>query len=145
VNDDNYVSLGFGVDRQAKASLIPARTNAETHAVTPEKIEDSNNWVIDLESGGKIGPVNLTVNGGYYNWDNSAFKGNTWFVEDGIRYDKTQLCTKYTLQDPDAGSQVEDYTVGLNYFFKKHNARVGVEYRWGDSASQVLGGIQFLL
>ena len=145
LNDDNYVSLGFGVDMQDEASFIAAKTNAATQDVTPSRIEDSNNWVLDLESGGKIGPVNLTVNGGYYEWDNSAFKGDTWFVEDGIRYSKTQLVTKYTMQDPDAGAAVEDYTVGINYFFKKHNARVGVEYRWGDSPEQVLTGLQFVL
>ena len=66
-------------------------------------------------------------------------------MEDGIRYSKTQLVTKYTVQDPDNGASIQDYTVGLNYFLKGHNARAGIEYRWGDSPDQVLAGIQFLL
>ena len=48
-------------------------------------------------------------------------------------------------QDPDDGIDAEDFTVGLQYFMKKHNARGGIEFRSGDSADQILGGIQFLL
>lgn len=145
LNDENFVSLGFGVDRQDRASRVPASTNSTTQEVVAAQDKDSRNWVVDFEAGCKLGSINLTVNGGYYNWDNSVFKGKTWFVEDGIRYNKTQLCTKYTKQDPDNGKKLDDYTVGLNYFFKGHNARVGIEYRWGDSPNQVLGGLQFLL
>ena len=145
LNDDNFVSLGVGVDRQDRASFVPASTNSTTREAIAARERDSKNWVVDLEAGCKLGLINLTVNGGYYNWDNSAFKGTTWFVEDGIRYIRTQLCTKYTMQDPDNGRKLGDYTVGLNYFLKGHNARVGVEYRWGDSPHQVLGGLQFLL
>jgi hypothetical protein len=108
-------------------------------------VKDSENWVVDIESGCTVGPVNLTINGGYYDWDNASFKGQTAFIEDGIRYQKTQLVTKYTMQDPDKKASQTDYTVGVNYFLKNHNARMGVEYRWGDNPEQVLAGLQFLL
>jgi hypothetical protein len=55
------------------------------------------------------------------------------------------LTLKYSLQDPDGKDNIEDYTAGLHYFLKGHNARAGVEYRWGDSPTTVLMGLQFLL
>ena len=148
LNDDTFLSVGGGFDRQSKATVfpeIPASTNAPVHEATPAREQDSKNWVVDFESGCKLGVINLTVNGGYYKWNNSEYKGKTWFIENGIRYDKTQLCTKYTKLDPESGDEAEDYTVGLNYFFKGHNARAGIEYRYGDSPKQVLCGLQFLL
>ena len=49
------------------------------------------------------------------------------------------------MQDPEVGDSIEDYTAGLHYFMRGHNARTGIEYRWGDSDSMVLAGVQFLL
>lgn len=143
----SYLSLGVGVDTQKKAtfSVTPANTNSGSPEVRHEY--DSNNWVIDMQSGVAFTPASLTLNAAYYTWDSSAFKGNTSFVEGGILCNKTlmQLTGKYAVQDPDTGKSTTDYTVGLNRFIKGHNARCGVEYRWGDSADMVLAGFQFLL
>jgi hypothetical protein len=49
------------------------------------------------------------------------------------------------LQDPEAGSEIQDYTVGLQYNLKGNNIKGGIEYRWGDSSDWWLVGIQFLL
>lgn len=135
----NYVSVGAGYDRQAKAT----RTTVDDPADVKE--QDSEAWVIDFQSGLLCGPVSLTVNGAYYDWDNSAFVGNTAFVEGGALAYDTMLTGKYSLQDADGADAVEDYTAGLHHFVKGHNARAGIEYRWGDSPDSILFGLQFLL
>jgi len=110
-------------------------------------VEDSEATVIDFQSGFNLGDTaySLTVNGAYYDWDNSAFKGDTAFIEGGLLYDKYMVTLKYSLQDEDNESSIDDFTAGLHYFIKGHNARVGLEYRWGDSNDWALLGIQFLL
>ena len=112
-------------------------------AVTAEA--DSEAWVIDLQSGFGVGDSDVTINAAWYDWDNSAFNGSTAFVESGVRINKTMLTAKVSVQDPEVGDSIEDYTAGLHYFMRGHNARTGIEYRWGDSDSMVLAGVQFLL
>jgi len=139
----NYLSVGAGLDMQDEATL---RTTPATNGIPESRVEqDSHNWVVDFQSEFTLDPVLVTLNGGYYGWDNSAFKGNTRFVEAGVMFKKTQLTMKYSAQDPDEGDSLTDYTVGLQYFLKGHNARGGVEYRSGDSPDMILAGIQFLL
>jgi hypothetical protein len=136
-----YLSLGAGIDTQSKATLTPAEEELDGPT-----IEDHDAWVVDMQAGFNIcEDPTLTVNGSYFDWDNASFKGNTAFVESGLRVQKTMMSFKYSLQDPDAGEDVRDYTAGLHYFTKGHNARGGIEYRWGDNDEQVLVGLQFLL
>lgn len=137
----SYVSLGAGFDTQKDATLTTV--GEEDAAVVLEN--DNDAWVVDMQSGYAREGMSATLNAAYYDWDNSIFKGNTAFVETGLLVKKTMVTLKYSLQAPDAGSDTADYTAGLHYFLKKHNARGGVEFRWGDSADQVLAGIQFLL
>ncbi len=140
---DAYVSLGAGYDRQDKATLVSLPTPSGSAPVMVEA--DSAAWVVDMQSGFGLGCSDVTLNAAWYDWDNSAFKGNTGFVEAGVQSGKTMLTGKYSLQDPDGPARTEDYTAGLHYFMKKHNARGGIEYRWGDSPEMVLVGVQFLL
>jgi len=137
---NNYISLGAGYDGQDRATRTIATDPAQ-----PPVAQDSEAWVVDAQSGFDLGVVGLTLNGAYYDWDNGAFKGDTACAEGGVKYEKVELTGKWTLVDPDAGDATTDYTVGLHYFFKKQNARAGVEYRWGDSDRMVLGGVQVLL
>lgn len=145
LSDENYLSLGVGADTQDKATLTIV--NADPVAGTPEvrTVKDSDAWVIDMQSGYKIGKVGVTVNAAYYDWDSSVFKGNTEFLEAGVMVGKVMAVGKCSVQNPDAGSDTTDYTAGLHYFPKKHNLRGGLEYRWGDSSDSVLLGMQFLL
>lgn len=138
----SYLSLGAGFDTQKGATLttVTAADESET-----EVENDNDAWVVDLQSGYAGTNMSVTLNAAYYDWDNSAFKGSTAFVETGLLVKKTMLTAKVELQDPDSGNEVEDYTAGLQYFLKGHNARGGIEYRWGDSPDQILAGIQFLL
>jgi len=139
LQDAPYVSFGAGFDTQPKATVtipLPGETAVE---------QDSDAWVVDVQSGFKAGPVKVTLNGAYYEWDNGVFKGATAFAEGGVKAGKVEATGKWILVDPDSGDETSDYTAGLNYFFKKHNVRAGVEYRWGDSNDMVLGGVQFLL
>lgn len=138
-----YVSIGTGYDHQDEASLTYSTPAGSTNKTT--SITDSSAWVLDFQSGCKAGPVDLTLNGGWYEWDNVTYKGSTACLEGGARVDKNQMTMKYSIQDPDAKDKTEDYTVGLNHFLKGHNTRGGVEYRWGDSPTTVLVGLQFLL
>lgn len=143
----DYVSIGAGVDRQDKATrrVAPASEDSAAPAPPPEII-DSENWVVDLQSGFDVGGVGITLNAAWYDWNNALFKGNTAFVETGILIGKVMPVAKYSWQDPDGGpATVEDYTVGLHVFGKGHNIRGGLEYRWGDSPDQWLLGIQLLL
>jgi len=64
------------------------------------------------------------------------------FTEAGLMYSRFMLSTKYNLVEPEEGDCAEDFTAGLHYFIKDHRARLGVEYRWGDSPETVLLGIQ---
>ena len=66
-------------------------------------------------------------------------------IQSGLLVSKTMLTLKYLIQDPDSKKTTEDYTVGLHYFFKEHSLKTGIEYRTGDSADQILAGIQFVL
>lgn len=147
LSNKNYLSVGAGVDSQKSASLktiTPADPVTGTPAVS--SIEDNDAWVIDFQSGFKMGCTDLTINGAYYDWDNTVFKGNTAFVETGVLYGKTMLSGKYTTVDSDsATATTDDYTAGLHYFPKGHNLRGGIEYRWGDSSDWILLGLQFLL
>ena len=139
----DYLSLGVGVDYQPKATLTvtPATDTAPESSV----VDDSDAMVVDIESGFDVGPMAVTVNGAYFDWDNASFKGTTAFVESGLRHKNTMITGKYSLQDPDGRASTEDYTGGLHYFLKGHNARAGIEYRWGDSPEAILAGIQVLL
>jgi len=153
----SYLSVGAGVDLQSDATaeevpvetaapLTLARTTTPAEPLTRTVVKDSEGYVVDVQSGVKLNEsLSVTLNGAWYNWDNAAFDGNTAFVEGGVLVDKVMLTGKYGLQDPSEGDSVNDFTAGVHYFFKGHNARVGVEYRWGDSDDQVLAGVQFLL
>jgi hypothetical protein len=133
-----YLSVGAGVDTQKDATV--------TTGSAPGVVEDATAWVVDLQSGFALGQAcHLTANAAYYHWDNLAFKGNTAFVETGFLVRKTMLTGKWSLQDPDAGSAVSDFTVGLHSFLKGQSLRAGMEYRWGDSPDNVLASLQFLL
>jgi hypothetical protein len=138
-----YLTLGAGMDRQDKASILDTKATASTPASS--RIMDSEAYVLDLQSGYEIDNWGVMLNGAWYTWDNSIFKGDTMFAESGIWLNKTMLTGKYSLQDPDTGAMIEDYTLGLHYVLKGHTVRGGVEYRWGDSADQILAGLQFLL
>jgi len=139
----NYLSIGAGLDTQDRATL---KVTPATNGVPESRKEyDSENWVLDIQSGFVLKSTLLTLNLAYYNWDNAAFDGTTAFAEGGIMYGKNQLTCKYSEQDPDQKDSTTDYTVGLHHFLKNHNARGGIEYRWGDSPDMVLAGIQFLL
>ncbi len=75
ISDKTYLYVGAGFDHQDKASLVDGLPR------------DSAAWVIDFQSGYKLTNVlHLTVNGAWYNWDNSNFNGNTAFVESGLRF-----------------------------------------------------------
>lgn len=133
-----YLAIGAGADRQDKASRIVS-SNA------PARIVDNEAFVVDFQSGCPLGPLFATVNGGWYTWDNAQFDGDTAFVETGIRHRDLQLTCKQTRQEPAAGETLDDTTIGLHHFRKKHNARAGIEYRWGDTGSQVLVGFQIAI
>lgn len=137
-----YLSIGAGYDQQNDATLRLTPVAGTTNVT--QTIIDSTAWVVDFQSGFQAGPVGLTLNGGWYEWDNATFDGNTVFVDGGVRIEKTQATVKYCLQNPDAGQNVADTTVGLNYFLKGHTLKCGAEYRWGDSPTTVLVGLQFL-
>jgi hypothetical protein len=135
ISDKTYLYVGGGYDYQSKATLVE-----------PELPQDNEAWVLDFQSGFNLSDMlHLTVNGAWYDWDNSKFNGNTAFIESGLRYQKIIGTFKYSLQDPEAGSEIQDYTVGLQYNLKGNNIKGGIEYRWGDSADWWLVGIQFLL
>jgi len=136
ISDKNYLYVGGGYDYQDKATLTADATSPI----------DNKAWVLDLQSGYNLGEMlHLTVNGAWYNWDNSKFNGDTAFIETGLRYDKVIGTLKYSYQGPEVGSDISDYTVGLQYNLKGNNIKGGIEYRWGDSADWWLVGIQFLL
>ena len=138
-----YFTLGAGVDRQEEASL--RETKATSTAPASSVIVDSEAYVVDLQSGYEINNWGVMLNAAWYSWDNIGFKGDTMFAEGGVWLDKTMVTGKYSLQDPEALDTIGDYTIGLHHFLKGHNVRGGVEYRWGDSADQILAGLQFLL
>jgi hypothetical protein len=134
ISDKTYLYVGGGFDHQDEATLVG------------DLPRDNEAWVVDFQSGFKLSDMfHLLVNGAWYDWDNSAFEGNTAFVEGGLRYEKIMGTLKYSYQDPDGGEELNDYTAGLHYFLKDHNIRGGVEYRWGDSSDWILVGVQFLL
>ena len=135
ISDKSYLYVGGGYDYQDEATMVD-----------PTLAMDNQAWVLDFQSGFNLGEMlHLTVNGAWYDWDNSKFDGNTAFVESGLRYQKIIGTLKYSLEDPDAGNQVDNYTVGLQYNLKGNNIKGGIEYRWGDSSDWVLVGVQFLL
>jgi hypothetical protein len=139
----HYISLGAGFDTQDRATL---KVTPATNSVPESRTEyDSENWVIDVQSGFVLKSLMLTLNLGHYDWDNAGFKGTTAFAEAGIMYGKNQLTVKYSDQDPDQKDSTTDYTVGVHHFLKNHNARGGIEFRSGDSPDMVLAGIQFLI
>jgi hypothetical protein len=138
-----YLTLGAGLDRQDEASILSTKATETTPASS--RIVDSEAFVVDMQSGYEVNDWGVILNAAWYTWDNIVFEGDTMFAEGGVWIGKTMLTGKYSLQDPDAGAQTEDITIGLHHFLKGHNVRGGVEYRFGDSDDQVLAGLQFLL
>jgi hypothetical protein len=134
ISDKTYLYLGAGVDHQDNATVANGSPR------------DNRAWVVDFQSGVKLSDIlHLTLNGAWYDWDNSKFNGKTAFVESGLRYQKYMGTVKYTLEDPDSGSNLDNYTVGVHYNLKGNNLKAGVEYRWGDSSNWLLAGMQFLI
>ena len=138
LEETSYLSIGAGVDNQKEASRLVS-TNA------PPEIVDNEAFVADFQSGFPAGPVFITLNGAWTTWDNAQFDGDTAFVETGVRYHQVQAVCKQSRQDPDEGDTVDDTTLGFYHFRKKHQARAGVESRFGDSSSQVLLSFQIML
>ena len=133
-----YLRGGIGYDYQDKATLITI--------VADEIPVDNEVWVLDFQSAYQFNEAyQLTVNGAWHNGDNSNFDGSTAFVEAGLRYKNIIGTFKSSLQDPDAGDNINDYTLGLHYNLKANNLKGGIEYRTGDSNDWWLVGIQFLL
>jgi len=129
----DYLSIGAGGNYQNKANL-------------DNSVEiDDKDWVVDFQSGFNLGPCALTLNGGYYDWDNVLYKGDTVFGEIGCLIEKWMPTFKVSYLDPDHDDCATDYTYGIGYFFKDHNARVGLEFRNGDSPDWYLVGVQFFL
>ncbi len=134
VTDKTYLYLGAGFDHQGKATVV---------AGLPR---DNAAWVVDFQSGYRLTEaLHLTVNGAWYNWDNSNFNGDTAFVEGGLRYQNVEGTLKYSMQNPDVGSTIDDNTVGVDYYLKGNSVKGGIEYRWGDSSDWWLVGLQFLI
>ena len=140
LGDQPYLAIGAGIDSQDEASLIESDEEG-----VPAAIIDSEAMVVDFQSGFAVGELFATVNGAWHTWDNAKFDGETAFVEAGLRCKHLQGVGKVSQQEPDAGDSVTDYTVGIYHFAKKHSARAGLEYRWGDSSDQVLVGFQVAL
>jgi hypothetical protein len=138
LGDKPYLALGVGTDQQKDATRIVS-TNG------PALIVDNEAFVIDFQSGFPAGALFATVNGGWYTWDNAQFEGDTAFLEAGLRFGDFQVTCKQSRQEPDGLSSIDDTTVGFHHFRKKHQARAGVEYRWGDTDSQALVGFQISL
>jgi hypothetical protein len=136
----HYLSLGAGFDTQDKATRTIVIPGGD-----PSVEQDSDAWVVDVQSGFDAGKASVTVNGAFYDYDNGLFRGNTAFVESGVKAFNAELTGKWLEVSPKDGNRTTDWTVGGYYFFKKHNTRAGVEYRWGDSNELVLGCVQVLL
>lgn len=141
-NIQSYLVLGAGLDNQNKATLV-----TDTNGVS--SVTDNKAWVVDVQSGFAVKSAAVLVNAAYYNWDNASFDGNTAFIETGVLLCKNVMPTvKWSRQAPDGGKTANDFTVGVHYLLKGHNARIGAEYTWGDTKAtdkQVLVGAQFLL
>ena len=139
-----FISVGAGIDSQKDATTT-------TPIASPDDAVELNAdaWVVDVQSGFKLGDhMAIMVNGAYYVWDNAVFEGNTAFVEAGFLVFKAMVTAKSMVVDRDGADALVDYTGGLHYFLKGHNARAGVEYTWGDTDGtdgRVLAGLQFLL
>jgi hypothetical protein len=140
----NYLLVGAGIDMQPDANFERVTTVQPSSTLTATTVMDSENWVVDCQAGANLGSVDGVLNAGFYEWD-GAYKGNTFFAETGVRKTKAMLTLKYSQQSPDGGDDVADYTYGLHYFLKGHATVAGIEYRTGDSISQALCAIKFLL
>lgn len=136
--DQPYLALGVGADRQQEATLVVSSNGTET-------ILDNDAFVVDFQSGAPLGPVFLMLNGAWFTWDNATFDGDTAFLEGALRYREFQVTLKQSQQEPAGADSVADTTVGFHHLRMKHNARAGIEYRWGDTADQVLLGFQIAL
>ncbi|MDA0989245.1 MAG: porin [Verrucomicrobia bacterium] len=148
LGDEAYLTVGAGFDSQDNASLIPGAVVADAPAAEPlsaPQIKDSEAFVVDFQSGFPLVGGFATINGAWQTWDNVTFDGDTAFLEAGLRKDAVQFGGKVSFQDPVAKSSTTDTTIGLYHYRKRHSARAGIEYRWGDSASQVLVGMQVSL
>ena len=71
------------------------------HIILSGEVVDSENWVLDVRSGYAVGPCGLALNAAWYTWDNSAFEGNTAFVEGGVLVGRAMATGKDATQDPD--------------------------------------------
>ena len=137
---DEYLTVGLGYDTQGDATAMTSGTDGLISSV-----EDSTAWVVDFQSSTNVSELPVLVNGAYYDWDSAKFKGNTAFLETGILLGNCMPTLKYSLQEADGADSIADFTLGINCFMKGHNARVGLEYRTGDSSDMILLGLQFLL
>lgn len=145
LNNEQYLNVGVGFDSQGDATSI--NTVDPVTGITSSSVEDSDAFVVDLQSCFPFSDNNAVIfNGAYYDWDSTIFKGNTAFAELGLLFNKIMITGKWSTIDSDTADTVDNYTVGLHYFMdKKHNLQGGIEYRSGDSADWTLVGFQVLL
>ena len=139
LSDEPYFAIGAGTDYQDEATRIASTNDA------PDVVTDNRAWVADFKSGFAAGPLAATLNGAWHDWENARFEGSTAFLEGGLRLDEAQVTCKFSNQDPDDGDELVDFTIGLHHLPHKHHARAGIEFRFGDSPTQVLIGFQVML
>jgi hypothetical protein len=106
-------------------------------------VEDGKAWNVGANFEQPLGNGRIVGSAAYYDWDGpnfaGGFEGHTASVQAGYLMpcpfregSFIQPVLRWQYQDPDGGSELNTFNIGLNYFLKGHNINFKVDYAIND-------------
>jgi hypothetical protein len=102
-------------------------------------VEDHKAWNIGAHLEQPLGNGRIVGSATYYDWDGPYYAGQTASVQAGYLMpcpfregSFIQPVLRWLKQDPDNGSEIDTFAIGLNYFLKGHNINFKADYAIND-------------
>jgi hypothetical protein len=102
-------------------------------------VEDHKAWNVGAHLEQPLGNGRIVGSATFYDWEGPFFEGQTASVQAGYLLpcpfrdgSHIQPVLRWLRQDPDGGSKLDTYAIGLNYFLKGHNINFKADYAIND-------------
>jgi hypothetical protein len=102
-------------------------------------VEDHKAWNLGAHVDQALADGRIVGSAAFYDWDGPYYSGQTASVQAGYQMDcpfregsYIQPVLRWQHQDPDGGTELNTFNIGLNYFFKGHNVNFKVDYAIND-------------
>lgn len=107
-------------------------------------VEDHKAWNLGAHIDQPLGNGRIVGSATFYDWDGPYYSGQTASVQAGYLLpcpfregSHIQPVLRWQHQDPDNGTELNTFNIGLNYFLKGHNINFKVDYAIND---QIING-----